>query len=155
MRGLAALLFITSAILAIFSAVTPSRLDAQAQTGAALFTRCAACHLASRAGVPGAFPPLRGNVTSLAASGAGRRYLALSVIRGLSGPIMVAGRTYRGTMPAQGALNDAQVALVLNHLLAESTARPFSANEVSGYRAGGATLTSSEIARMRSSFPGI
>lgn len=155
MRGFAAICVLAGTVFAIFGAVLPGRLEAQGQTGAAVFTRCAACHLATRAGVPGAFPPLRGNVTSLAANPAGRRYLALAVIRGLAGPITVAGRPYRGVMPAQSGLNDAQVAAVLNHLLAGSTARLFSANEVAAFRAGGASLTSTEIARMRSSFPGI
>ena len=103
-----------------------------ADDGATIYKRCAACHLASGAGVPGAFPPLKADVRSLAASAAGRRYLALVVIRGVSGPITVEGKTYRGTMPAQGGLNDAQVAAVLNFVVRGGSAKAFTQREIAG-----------------------
>ncbi len=125
-----------------------------AQDGATIFKRCAACHLPTGAGVPGAFPPLKGEVAALAGSPAGRRYLALVVMRGVSGPITVGGKPFRGTMPAQSGLNDEQVAAVLNHVLKGSGAKPFSAKEVAGFRAGGASLNSAAVARLRTSAAG-
>jgi mono/diheme cytochrome c family protein len=120
-----------------------------AEDGAAIYKRCAACHLGDGAGVPGAFPPLKANAKSLAATTNGRRYLALTVIRGLSGPITVEGKSFRGIMPAQAGLNDAQVAAVLNHVLRGASAKAFTPGEVAGYRAGGAALAPSAVARLR------
>lgn len=120
-----------------------------ADDGATVFKRCAACHLGDGAGVPGAFPPLKANAQSLAATAAGRRYMALAVIRGLSGPITVGGKAFRSTMPAQAGLNDAQVAAVLNHVVRGTAARAFTPKEIAGYRAGGAALNSAAVARLR------
>lgn len=128
--------------------------SATAQDGATIYKRCAACHLADGSGVPGAFPPLKTDVRSLAATAAGRRYLALVVIRGVSGPITVAGKVYRGTMPAQAGLNDAQVAAVLNHVTRGGSAKTFTAGEIAGYRAGGAALSSAAVARLQPSVAG-
>lgn len=122
---------------------------ATAQDGAAIYKRCAACHLADGAGVPGAFPPLKADVRTLATTAAGRRYLALVVIRGVSGPITVAGKIYRGTMPAQAGLNDAQVASVLNHVVRGSSAKAFTPKEIAGYRASGASLSPAAVARLQ------
>lgn len=132
--------------LASVGAATPAL---AADDGATVFKRCAACHLGDGAGVPGAFPPLKANAQSLAASAAGRRYLALAVIRGLSGPITVGGKAFRSTMPAQAGLNDAQVAAVLNHVIRGGSSKAFTPAEIAGYRAGGASLNSAAVARLR------
>lgn len=122
---------------------------AAAEDGATIYKRCAACHLANGAGVPGAFPPLKSDVRALAGTVAGRRYLALVVIRGVSGPITVEGKAYRGMMPAQAGLNDAQVAAVLNHVVRGGTAKPFTPREIAGYRAGSAALNSAAVGRLQ------
>ena len=124
-----------------------------AQSGAALFMRCAACHTATGAGVPGAYPPLGADFRKLATKPAGRRYLALAVIRGLNGPITVGGKPYRGMMPAQAGMDDAAVAAVLNHVgtaIAKTgpAFAPFNAAEVAGIRAGGASLSAADVARL-------
>lgn len=121
--------------------------------GAAVFTRCAACHTATGAGVPGVFPPLNADFRAQAASPEGRRYLALAVLKGLMGPITIEGTTYRGVMPAQAGLDDAAIAAVLNHVggtLAKAgpAFTPFTAAEVTAIKAGGATLGSAEVARL-------
>jgi len=113
---------------------------AQAQDGAAVFERCAACHTATGAGVPGAFPPLNRDVRTLAARPEGRRYLALVVMVGLIGPLQVEGQTFRNVMPAQSGLDAAAVAAVLNHVGTRISHdgppfRAFSAAEVAGYAA--------------------
>lgn len=91
---------------------------AQAQDapdGASLYGRCSACHTATGAGLPGAFPPLNRDLRELAAKREGRRYLVLVARLGLIGPLSVEGQTYRNVMPAQG-LDATQIAAVLNHV---------------------------------------
>lgn len=128
-----------------------------APSGDAIYKRCAACHTATGAGVPGAFPPLRQDTRALAGSNNGRRYLVLAVIRGLSGPITVEGKSYRGVMPAQ-SLDDASVAAVLNYVLKELSPGPapraFTANEVAAIRKGGASLSPADVAKLHGSSGG-
>jgi mono/diheme cytochrome c family protein len=143
MRGLAILLALPAAIVA-------GEATAFGDDGATIYKRCAACHLPNGAGVPGAFPPLQADAAALARMPAGRRYLALAVIRGVSGPITVGGKPFRGTMPAQAGLNDAQVAAALNHVL-NGPVKPFSAGEIAGFRAGSAALNSAAVGRLRAS----
>jgi mono/diheme cytochrome c family protein len=137
----------------------PSLVAAQAAPdGARVYTRCAACHTATGAGVPGAFPPLTADFRSHAASPAGRRYLVLVVTRGIMGPITVAGRAYSGAMPSHATLDDASVAAVLNHVGTRIAAtgprfRPFTIAEVATIRAGGATLAPSAVSRLRPGAP--
>lgn len=85
-----------------------------AADGAALYAaRCAACHQASGAGVPGAFPPLAGSEW-LATD---EKRLAALVLHGMTGPITVKGQAYNGAMPAFGTqLDDAEIAAVLTHV---------------------------------------
>ena len=127
--------------------------------GATVFARCAACHTKTGAGVPGAFPPLGPDVRTMAASAAGRRYLALVVTRGVSGPITVAGKPYAGVMPAQGGLDDAAVAAVLNHV---GTAivktgpdfKPVTAAEITGRRASGTALSAQDVGKLHAASGG-
>lgn len=124
-----------------------------APDGATIYNRCAACHTKTGAGVPGAYPPLGADFRSLAAKPGGRRYLALAVVKGLNGPISVEGKPYRGMMPAQGGLDDAGVAAVLNHVggtIAKTgpAFKAFTDKEVADYRAGGKALTAADVARL-------
>lgn len=121
-----------------------------ASDGAALYKRCAACHLPTGAGVPGAFPPLTADFAVLANKPDGRRYLALAVLRGVSGLITVGGKTYRGVMPAQAGMTDADIAAVLNHVAvklakAGSGFKPFNEAEIKATRAVGVTMTSAQV----------
>lgn len=123
-----------------------------APDGAMVYNRCAACHTKTGAGVPGAYPPLATDFRALAAKPAGRRYLALAVIRGLSGPITVEGKPYRGVMPAQ-TLDDASVSAVLNHIGTQIAKtgpafKPFTDKEVAGHRASGAALSAADVAKL-------
>lgn len=121
-----------------------------APDGPTVYRKCAACHLPNGAGVPGAFPPFGADFAALAKSPAGRRYLILGVIKGISGPITVAGKPYHGVMPAQVGLDDTAIANVLNHI-AVSFAKagkgfsPITPAEVAKVRASGAGLTSSSV----------
>ena len=126
---------------------------AQVADGGALYKRCAACHLPSGAGVPGAFPPLQSDFLSLAKKPEGRRYLALVVVKGLSGPLVIDGKTYRGVMPAQSALNDAEIAAVLNHVgttiaKGDSGFRAFDEAEVTKARKSGEALSAADVAAL-------
>lgn len=120
--------------------------------------RCAACHLPSGAGVPGAFPAIRAEAASLAAVPDGRRYLVLAVTRGVSGPIVSDGKPYRGVMPAQAGMADAEVARTLNIMIddlakAGPGVKRFTAAEVSQLRMSGAELGSSQVGQLRARLP--
>ena len=87
--------------------------EERADGGAVFSGRCAACHQATGRGVPGVFPPLVGSeyVTGDPAR------LARLVLRGLTGPVTVAGATFNGAMPAWAdQLKDAEVAAVLTYV---------------------------------------
>lgn len=131
------------------STITPAFAD----SGATVYQRCAACHLPSRAGVPGAFPPLTQEPARLAQSQAGRRYLVLAISRGLMGAVTSGTATYRGVMPAQG-LTDSQAADVLNFLISSAPTSgkkpaPFSAAEVKNVRASGSNLSAAQVTQLR------
>lgn len=126
--------------------------------GGTLYKRCAACHLATGTGIPGAFPPLKANIAGLVKRADGRRYMVLSVLKGVSGPITVGGKPYRGSMPAHSGMKDADVAATLNHVvvkLAGSTAKPFTEAEVKAVRAGSAGILSSQVGQMRAALKGL
>jgi len=77
---------------------------------------CSACHQATGAGLPGAFPPLAGSdwVTGP------EENIILTVLHGLNGEILVNGEKWNGMMPAQGdTLDDRKVAAVLSYIRSE------------------------------------
>lgn len=74
---------------------------------------CIGCHQASGTGVPGQYPPLAGSEWVLR----GDERIAMLVIHGLSGPIVVEGQPYNGQMPAQGiTLSDKEIAQVISYI---------------------------------------
>lgn len=114
------------ALFAAFSAVvlliiaSPRTAAAQngAPDGAVIFaSTCAACHQASGAGIPGAFPPLAGHIGELFAAEGGPRYVASVVLFGLQGPITVHGNAFNGVMPSFFNLTDAEIAAVIDHVM--------------------------------------
>ena len=125
--------------------------------------QCAACHQPNGDGANGVFPPLRGHVGELyAAEGDeinGRDYLPRVLLHGLTGPIVVDGETYDGNMPAWGeALDDAQIAEVLNYLLTELDPAPeafraYTAEEVEALR--DPALSGRDVHRLRQGLEGI
>lgn len=75
---------------------------------------CFACHQPDGKGLPGIFPPLAGSDFLLA----DRDRAVRVVLKGLSGPITVSGKTYNSSMPPQEAvLTDAQIADVVTYVL--------------------------------------
>ena len=127
-----------------------------ADHGAKIYQRCAACHLPTGAGVPGAFPALAGRVGVAAANDAGRDYLVMTVAAGLMGEIEVDGVKIRGVMPAQAGLTDADIAAVLNYAsslkapAATAAAKPFTAEEVAAIRGRHAGANPTAVHAIRS-----
>lgn len=113
-RTLAAALFATLSLPAF-----------AAEDGAALYTaQCALCHQGSGGGAPGQYPPLRDRVNRIAATDAGRHYLADLLTNGMAGHITAAGQDYVGYMPSFRQLADAQIAAILNHVISLGSGGP-------------------------------
>lgn len=114
--------------LALFAAAPVGYAADGVHPGEKVYQRCAACHLADGAGVPGAYPPLRESIVQLAATDRGRNYLSYVVLNGLNGALTVGDQTYRGFMPGVAAgLTDEDLANLLNYLV-ENIASPPSAD---------------------------
>ncbi len=93
---------------------------ATAQSGAALYgNNCAACHGASGEGVPGVFPPLKGNPNVEDPA-----YVAKVIREGKSGPLEVNGQTYNGAMPPFPQLSDAEVEALARYIAAGLSEAP-------------------------------
>lgn len=145
------------ALLAVFSA--PAALAADpAKPVAKDFQRCAACHLANGAGVPGAFPRLAGRIGDAAKSDAGRAYLALTVAAGVTGLVEVDGARIRGAMPAQAGMSDADIAAALNYALAlkdpkggkpPAASKLFTSAEIAAIKAANAAAKPAAVHAMR------
>ncbi|MEO6001939.1 MAG: copper-containing nitrite reductase [Opitutus sp.] len=88
--------------------------EIQMERGNKVFlTTCFACHLATGEGIPGVFPPL-------AASdflNADKDRAVRIVMKGLSGPITVNGKSYNNIMPPQAQLNETEIADVVTYVL--------------------------------------
>ena len=114
---------------------------AAAVDGASVFSsRCAACHQATGAGLPGAFPPLAGSEFVL---GDAERAVRI-VLRGLSGPVTVNGLPFNNAMPAWAdQLSDAEIAAVLTYVRASwgNAAPAVTEDAVAAQRAATATRT--------------
>jgi mono/diheme cytochrome c family protein len=83
-----------------------------AATGANLYTaNCAACHGATGAGVPGAFPPLAGDPVVTAADP--KAHIG-TVLRGLHGATIKA-TAYGSQMPPFAQLSDNDIAAIIDH----------------------------------------
>src|ERR1700681_2475489 len=106
-----------------------------AADGAQIFaSRCASCHQATGAGLPGVFPPLAGSewVNGDASK------VAEILLLGIDGPITVKGATFHGVMPAFGhQLSDAEIAAVASHVRSSfgNKSPPVSADVVKAERA--------------------
>ncbi len=102
--------------------------------GAAVFgARCAACHQATGAGLPGVFPPLVGSEWVVG----DETTLVAAVLHGISGQLTVKGQVYAGVMPSfQAQLSDAELAAVLSHVRSTwgNQAKPIAAALVAGVR---------------------
>lgn len=92
--------------------------SAVAQSGAALYQQnCAFCHGERGQGRPGAFPPLLEHAPALVQSSEGRTYIALLLLYGIQGELVVKGQRYNGVMAPFGQLKDEELAAILNYVL--------------------------------------
>lgn len=130
------------AALMLASAVQAADAPPQAfPAGASAFqANCAVCHGPAGAGVPSLAPPLTSYPARYAASAAGRRQLAMTVLDGLFGDIAVEGKHFASRMPDFGQLDDATLAAVLNFVVfdlghAPATLAPIAAGELAAERA--------------------
>jgi len=112
--------------------------------GATVFANhCAVCHGPDAAGIPGSFPPLHEQIVGFAKLPAGREYLILVPTTGLAGELPVGGITYRGVMPAQSTLSEAELAAALNYL----------ASGLGKLKSGPPAFTAKEVAEVRARHP--
>ena len=81
------------------AAAAPQAPAPVAADGAQIFaSRCASCHQATGAGLPGVFPPLAGSEWA----NADASQVAKILLLGIDGPITVKGAEFHGIMPAFG-----------------------------------------------------
>ena len=122
--------------------VAPKHLNKQAQDlylkGKKLYAKdasCATCHAENGQGLPAAgFPPL---AKSNWVTGNEKRLINI-VLKGLSGPIKVSGKSFNGSMPGFGQLyNDEQIAAILTYVRNSwsNKADPISPKRVKAVRA--------------------
>ena len=100
--------------------------------------RCAACHQASGAGLPGVFPPLAGSEW---VTGKGEA-LASILLHGVTGAVTVNGAKFNGAMPAfKDQLKDEEIAALATYLRSQwgNKAPPVAAEVVAKARAGTAS----------------
>jgi mono/diheme cytochrome c family protein len=108
--------------------------------GAAVFqANCAVCHRATGAGTPGLAPPVTQLPPHFVATPEGRRQLALTVLFGMFGDIVVAERHYNFKMPDFARFDDATLAATLNFVVfdlghAPADAAPLTAAEIAAER---------------------
>lgn len=147
----------TAVGLATCAVALPALADepaATAASGDAVFAgRCAVCHGAEAAGIPGSFPSLHEQIVAFGKTSQGRDYLTMVVTTGLMGELKVAGVTYHGAMPPQSGLSEAEVAAVLSYLISdrgkEASAPVITAKDVSDARARHTTQTAQATYALR------
>jgi mono/diheme cytochrome c family protein len=109
--------------------------------GAASFqANCAVCHGAQGGGLPSLAPPLTSYPARYAASPEGRRQLAMTVLYGLFGDIIVDDKHFDFKMPDFSRLDDATLAATLNYVVfdlghAPAGVQPLSATDIAAERA--------------------
>jgi cytochrome c5 len=135
----AALVLGIAAVLATASAHAGDA-PAYPQGASSFQANCSVCHGPAGAGVPSLAPPLVSNPAHYAASAEGRRQLAMTVLNGLFGDIVVDGKHYDFRMPDLARLDDATLAVTLNFVVfdlahAPSDVKPLSAEEIAAERA--------------------
>lgn len=108
--------------------------------GAATFqANCAVCHGPAGAGVPSLAPPLVSYPAHYAATPEGRRQLAMTVLYGLFGDIVVEDKHYDFRMPDFARLDDTTLAATLNFIVfdlghAPASVKPVAPGEIAAER---------------------
>src|SRR5271166_4853433 len=81
-------------------------------------SNCAVCHQVDGRGIAAFYPPLAESIGAYVALPQGRAYLVHVVSFGMMGPVAVHGQSYDGLMQPWPQLSDADLAEVLNYVLA-------------------------------------
>ncbi|MGJ8672476.1 c-type cytochrome [Rubritalea sp.] len=119
--------------------------QADAADGKAIYATCSACHQATGAGIPGAFPPI---AESEWVNGPVENLIRIQ-LRGLMGPITVKGVEYNSMMPPNATMSDDEIAAVLTYIRSNfgNTSGPVTADEVKALRseAGKPPLKAEEL----------
>lgn len=114
----------------------PAEDGPSAERGAALFSaRCAACHQGNGEGMAGLAPTLAGSDW---VAGDEERLIRV-VLHGLTGPIVVSGEPFEGSMPPWGpSMSDAEIADVLTYVRSawSNDASPIDEAQVQAVRSG-------------------
>lgn len=110
------------------------------QGAAAFQSNCAMCHGSAGAGIPGLAPPLSSEPARFAASPEGRRQLAITLLYGMFGDIMVGQSHFNSQMPDFARLDDATLAATLNFVVFDlahgaTSIKPLAPEEISAERA--------------------
>jgi mono/diheme cytochrome c family protein len=126
----------------VLAAALPAAADAPVAGDAVFAGRCAVCHGPDAAGIPGSFPSLHEQIVAFAKTPPGRDYLVMVVTTGLMGELKVGGITYRGVMPAQSGLSEADIAAVITFLGSDR-----------GKNASAPVLTAAEVAEIHARHP--
>lgn len=117
----------------------PAEAPAFPQGATSFQSNCAMCHGPAGAGVPGLAPPISSYPARYAASAAGRQQLALTLLYGLFGDIVIEGKHYDLRMPDFSRLDDATLAATLNFVIfdlghASASIKPLEAAEIAAER---------------------
>ncbi len=108
--------------------------------GATAFeANCAVCHGHDGAGTPSLAPPLTSYPARYAASAEGRRQLAITVLYGMFGEVVVDQKHYNFKMPDFTRLDDSALAEVLNFVIfdlghAPESTKPLTSEEIAAER---------------------
>ena len=108
--------------------------------GAASFqTNCVVCHGQNGGGTPSLAPPLTSYPARYIATAAGRSQLAMTVLYGMFGDIVVEQKHYNFKMPDFAKLDDDALAAVLNYVVfelahANPDSSPLSAADIAAAR---------------------
>ncbi len=103
--------------------------------GKALFSaNCITCHQATGQGVPGQYPPLAGSEVVL---GDATNHMIAIALKGLQGPVVVAGKQFNNAMQAwEAQYTDSQLAAILTYVRSDwgNNAPPVTADMVKQIR---------------------
>ena len=99
-------------IIAVFATA-----PAGAQSPHAFRQRCAVCHQANGAGIPGDYPSIAGTIGVYVKVQQGREFLIHLLLFGMNGAIKSHGASYEGLMPSAADFNDKELSEALNYVL--------------------------------------
>ncbi len=109
--GAVVFVMLAAAILIALLSVDSASAQGSGEGATIYADSCASCHQADGSGIPGSFPPLKGNPNV-----ADTAHVESVVQNGLSGPIDVNGETYDSDMPAVTGLSPAEVTAVSEYV---------------------------------------